>query len=152
MSKNKVTLSNRKRLSELQNESVRTIADVRREQIQSMREMHIMPEGKLELAIEQMVTDVVFELSNLYRQWSQPLDFNRFRYSPNERNKKLLSELKMFLNEIADWLVTKGFRGEECKEKCQEIVDRITHGLHVEGIPIGHLYLRAPKGQRKESF
>ncbi|WP_440683318.1 hypothetical protein [Cysteiniphilum halobium] len=152
MSKNKVTLSNRKRLSELQNEPVRTIADVRREQIQSMREMHIMPEGKLELAIEQVVTDVVFELSNLYRQWSQPLDFNRFRYSPNERNKKLLAELKIFLNEIADWLVTKGFRGEECKEKCQEIVDRITHGLHIEGIPIGHLYLRAPKSQRKESF
>ena len=149
MSKNKVTLSNRKRLSELQSDSVRTLADVRREQIQSMREMHVMPEGKLELAIEQMVTDVVFELSNLYQQWSQPLNYNRFRYSPNERSKKLLTELKVFLNEIADWLVAKGFRGDECKEKCQEIVDRITHGLRIEGVAIGDLYLRA---QKKREF
>ena len=81
MSKNKATLSNRKPLIELQNEPVRTIADLGREQIQSM-----------------------------------------------------------FLNEIADWLVTRGFLREKCKEKFQEIVDRITCGLHVGGIPICYLY------------
>ncbi|WP_116963713.1 hypothetical protein [Fastidiosibacter lacustris] len=147
MSKKKITLSNRKRLSELQTKAVKTNADVRREQIQSMREMHVMPEGKLELAIEQMVADVVFELNNLYRQWSQPLDYNRYRYSPNERNRKLLNELKVFLNEIADWLMSKGIRGEECRERCQEIVDRISQGLRIEGIPVGHLQLHSEKRQ-----
>ena len=145
MSKSKVTLPNRKSLSELKNEPAGIIADVQHNNIQSMRELHIMPEAKLELAIDKMVTYIIFELSNLYRQWSQPLDFNRFRYSPNERNKKLLNELKIHLNEIANWLVTKGFNGEKCKEKCQEIIDRITHGLQIKGLTIGSLYLRVPK-------
>ena len=51
MSKKKY-LADRKRLSELQNHTKKTMAEVRREQVQSMVEMHMMPEGKLELAIE----------------------------------------------------------------------------------------------------
>ncbi|MBK2125349.1 hypothetical protein [Fangia hongkongensis] len=142
MSKKKVTLSNRKRLSELQQEnSVKTVAEVRREQVESMRHMHVMPEGKLELAVEQMISDVVLELSHSYEQWSQPLDQHRYRFSPNERNRKLLSSLKSFLNEIADWLMSKGIRGVECVEMCQQIVDKIALNLRKKGIPIGALQL-----------
>jgi hypothetical protein len=148
MSKKKINLADRKRLSELQNHTKKTMAEVRREQVQSMVEMHMMPEGKLELAIEQMIADVVLDLRHSYEQWSQPLDKNRFCYSPNARNRKLLQLLKNFLNEIEDWLMSKGYRGSDCLEKCQEIVDKISDELRISGVAIGHLQLRVSnKGQ-----
>ncbi|WP_119343408.1 hypothetical protein [Facilibium subflavum] len=145
MSKKKVTLSNRKRLSDLQEGASKTTADIRRQQIQSMREMHIMPEGKLDLAVEQMVADVVLELTHSYQQWSLPLDKNRYRYSPNERNKKLINALKSYLTEIADWLMSKGIRGNECLDKCQEITDKVVLELRKSGVAIGTLQLRQSK-------
>ena len=104
MSKKKINLADRKRLSELQNHTKKTMAEVRREQVQSMVEMHMMPEGKLELAIEQMIADVALDLRHSYEQWSQPLDKNRFCYSPNARNRKLLQLLKNFLNEMKRYI------------------------------------------------
>lgn len=142
MSKKKINLADRKRLSELQDHTKKTMAEVRREQVQSMVGMHMMPEGKLELAIEQMIADVVLDLRHSYEQWSQPLDKNRFCYSPNARNRKLLQLLKNFLNEIEDWLMSKGYRGSDCLEKCQEIVDKISDELRASGVAIGHLQLR----------
>ena len=143
MSKKKVNLADRKRLSELQDNTAKTMAEVRREQVQSMVEMHMMPEGKLELAVEQMISDVVLDLRHSYEQWSQPLDKNRFCYSPNARNRKLLQLLKNFLNEIVNWLMSKGYRGSDCLDKCQEIVDKISDELRMSGVVIGHLQLRA---------
>ena len=155
MSKKKVSLSNRKRLNELQEHAAdasKTIAEIRREQLQSMREMHVIPESQLELAIEQMIADVVLELTHQYQGWCQPLDYNRFRYSPNERNKMLLQSLKSYLMEVVDWLISKGIRGEECQEKCQLIVDQIADELRKSGVPIGQLHLRKPKTEAKNVF
>jgi len=149
MSKKKINLADRKRLSELQDHTKKTMAEVRREQVQSMVEMHMIPEGKLELAIEQMIANVVLDLRHSYEEWSQPLDKNQFCYSPNARNRKLLQLLKNFLNEIEDWLMSKGYRGGDCLEKCQEIVDKISDELRVSGVAIGHLQLRVSnKSQR----
>jgi len=61
-----------------------------------MVEMHMTTEGKLESVIEQMIADVVLDLRHSYEDWSQLLNKNRFCYSPNARNRKLLQLLKNF--------------------------------------------------------
>lgn len=143
--KHKISLSNRKQLEELQ-EQVKfpgqTRAKIRREQIKYMCDMHIIPESKLALIIEQMTSDITIDLKNSYEEWCQPLDHNRFHYSPNERNEKLLRMLKMILIDIADWLITRGFKKSECCKKCQEISNNVTKNLRELGIPVNNILLR----------
>lgn len=141
MSKKKVSLSNRKRLSELQQPNeAKTAADVRREQIQSMQQKPL-PEATLDMALERMINDIVLELIHNYEKWSAPLDRNRYRFSPNERRRKLLVALKGFLNEVAGGLASEGIYGNDCLEKCQKVVDRIAYELRKKGVSIGTLQL-----------
>ena len=146
--KHEISLFNRKKLDELQDTvkiSGNTRAKLRKEQLRYMCDMHVIPENKLALIMEQMISDITVDLKHSYDEWCQPLDNNRFQYSPNERNVKLLQSLRSVLIDIAQWLSTRGFRKSECCEKCQEISDNVTKNLRQLGIPISNVILRSQK-------
>ncbi|MFZ9036010.1 MAG: hypothetical protein ACO2ZM_07830 [Francisellaceae bacterium] len=146
MTKKKVSLSNRKRLSELQAESAGTIADEKRQTIALMSKVDFMPKDKIELTLTQMAADASIELIDVYKKWCEPLNANRFRYSPNERNKRLLQQLKKMVNEVGEWAAGKGVDNGECISYCQQFVDELCEILRSEGIPVGQLHLRqSPK-------
>ena len=147
MAKKKISLSNRKRLSELQEDEQTTQSVVRQEEIKLMQKEAEQDQKaqSLNQALLAMVDNITHELILSYKGWSQPLNENRYRYSPNERNKKLLHSIKSYLIEVADWLMAKGIYGQDCMVQCQYVADLISKALRSHEIPVGALQLRPSK-------
>ena len=142
---NKFDLSRRQRLSELQGVQGQTYAHMRKEELLAMKHEVIQSPQELENMLVSMAEEMIDELKVSYQEWSKPFNSTRYCYSPNQRNRMLLTEIQKFVMQLADWLLQKGFSEVSCRHKCQEVVDYITDVLRSDGVPIGHLVLSLAK-------
>ena len=142
MSKSKVTLSGRPRTKDLQKQNhldADCVSDVKKAEILKLQEKSSKKDYNM--LNDKDVRLVVNGLAEKYEMWAQPINRNRFRYSPNRRSQMLLSEIRVLLNDIAHKLVSEGCLEVECRKRCQSFLDAVMIGLRNLGIPIGNIHL-----------
>lgn len=87
------------------------------------------------------IQNKVDELEKYYQYWSEPLNRNRLRYSPNECLRMLRQHIRDYINAIAQDMINAGFSMNETRIHCQNIADSLTQELKNRNIGIGQLHL-----------
>jgi|APSaa5957512535_1039671.scaffolds.fasta_scaffold311506_1 hypothetical protein len=145
MSKKKVCLSGRPRTRELQQKNqlnTECVATKKKAEILGLQEADVLTLIPDVVEVKMSYTqEIIFKLRDKYELWSQPINRNRYRYSPNRRNQMLLSEIGVLLNDVAHKLLEEGYPESDCKYQCQIFLDELTSGLRSEGIPIGNIHI-----------
>jgi hypothetical protein len=144
MSKGKVTLSGRPRTKELQEQNQlesSCVADIKKEEILKLQGKVSNSNNVDVLEDKKDLKQIVSNLTEKYQMWAQPVDRNRYRYSPNRRSGMLLSEIRVLLNDMAYKLVSEGCLEVECRKRCQSFLDSLMISLRSAGIPVGNIYL-----------
>jgi hypothetical protein len=144
MSKGKVTLSGRPRTKELQKKNQlesSCVADIKKAEILKLQGKESDTKKTSVLGDKKELEQIVSILAEKYRMWAQPVDRNRYRYSPNRRSEMLLSEIRVLLNDMAYKLVSEGCLEVECRKCCQSFLDNLMIGLRAADIPVGNIYL-----------
>ena len=153
MSKKKISLAGRPRIKDLRqktNFDSECVITKKKEEMLQMQETESLPlefaekeSLPLEFAEKEIcfVGSVVSKLKEKHDIWSQPLNRNKYRYSPNQCRQMLLNEIQVLMNDVGQDLFAEGFSIDECKRQCQSFSDEVIAGLRGYGIDIGDIYL-----------
>ncbi len=145
MTKDRITLSGRRRTKELRQKASNEGGDLvgSPDPVQNLKQQAVeMQKQRVERDSGQdYIDDIVSTLIKKYEIWSEPLDYYRYKYSPNKRSQLLLNEIRCILNEHAIKLMAEGYQENTCRNKCIDLLNIVSDRLKANNIPIGELHL-----------
>lgn len=136
----KITLTGRKRTKDLKQSEVTT--DAKKAFIQAeLKQTQVQPPDKS--SNTNIALAITNHLLSIYGHWLEPLDKNRYYFSPNQRKQKLIEHIKLSINDYAAQLLQQGKTLQHCQQEAQELLIEINFLLKANNVKIGQLYLKS---------